>query len=188
MFQYQVSSKIITVLTQEHGKIALIARGAKRPKGKFSGIIEIGNILDVVYYYKASRGVQSLSEATVHYASINFRKELERASILYATLELAAQLVHDNENNEAIFDFLLKFIPWIGDHSIIFASIFCYVQIRLAELTGFNLTLESDDTSNTLFFDITHGLISANYNSELSYKLSVLQTSFIQEVLTSRSP
>lgn len=184
---YQESSKIITVLSQEHGKIALIARGAKRPKGKFSGIIEIGNVLDVVYYYKPTRGVQSLSEATTSYSSLNFRMDLERASILYATLELAGQLVHENENNEAIFDFVHKFIPWLGEFNPVVASIFCYVQIRCAELSGFNLTLENDDTSGTLFFDVTHGLISDAYNSELSYKLSVVQAMFLKEALTSRN-
>ena len=184
---YQESSKIITVLSEEHGKIALIARGAKRPKGKFSGIIEIGNVLDIVYYYKSTRGVQSLSEATVHYSNLSFRRDIERASILYATLELVGQLVHENENNETIFEFLLKFISWLGDLEYVFASIFCYVQIRCAELSGFNLTLEIDDTSDTLFFDVSHGLISNEYNSELSYKLSVVQAMFLKEALTSRS-
>ena len=184
---YQESSKIVTVLSKEHGKIALIARGAKRPKNKLSGIIEIGNVLDVVYYYKSTRGVQSLSEASLHYSSMGFRMDVEKGSILYATLELAAQLVHENENNEAIFDFLMRFIPWLGEIQQVQASIFCYVQIRCAELAGFNLSMESDDTSGTLFFDVTHGLISAEYQSELSYKLTVLQAQFIKETLSSRN-
>lgn len=185
---YQESSKIVTVLTREHGKIALIARGAKRPKNKLSGLIEIGNILDVVYYYKATRQVQNLSEAALQYASQSFRIDIQKSSLLYATLELAGQLVHENEVNIAVFDFLYTFIPWLGNAKTVHPSMFCYVQIRCAELVGFNITLEQDDTSTTLFFDIPHGCISNQYKSELSYKLTVLQARFMKEALTSRSP
>lgn len=103
---YQESSKILTVLSQKHGKIALIARGVKRPKSKLAGVIDIGNILDVVYYYKPSRAVQSLTEASIQSGSMAFRKDFEKAAILYSVLELTGQLVHENEENEPLFSFL----------------------------------------------------------------------------------
>jgi DNA repair protein RecO len=184
---YQESSKILTVLSDQHGKIALIARGAKRPKNKFTGILEIGNILDVVYYYKPNRSVQSLTEASIYYTSLLFRKDLERASILYATLELTSQLIHENEVNTALFDFILKFIPWLGEVLQVTASMFCYVQIRCAELAGFSLAIDSSDTTETVFLDISHGLISNHTNSELSYRLTILQTQFLRDALGSRS-
>ncbi|MCG8373973.1 MAG: DNA repair protein RecO [Balneolales bacterium] len=183
---YQESSKIITVLTEEHGKIALIARGAKRAKSKLSGIIEIGNILDVVYYFKPSRSVQSLTEASISYSSINFRIDFERASILYATLELVSQLVHESEENQAMFDFINKFITWLGGIEEVDISVFCYVQIRCAELCGFNLVLQDADTENSFFFDISNGSLSNEIESELSYKLTVLQSLFMKTALTSR--
>jgi DNA repair protein RecO (recombination protein O) len=184
---YQESSKIITVLSEQHGKIALIARGAKLPKSKLAGLIEIGNILDVVYYYKPTRGVQSLTEASIHYASYAFRADIERASILYATLELITQLVHENEVNEAIFAFAEKFIAWLGDIDAAVPAIFCYVQIRCAELAGFNLAAESVDISKHVFFDVSHGLISNEMSSELSYRLTVLQTRFLEAATQSRN-
>ena len=73
---YQDSSKIITALSQTHGKIALIAKGVKKPKSKLAGVIEVGNILEITYYFKASRNIQTLSEASIIYQSLNFRKDL----------------------------------------------------------------------------------------------------------------
>ena len=105
---YQESSKIITVLTKAHGKIALIARGSKKPKNKLSGLIEIGHVLDVVYYYKPTRNVQNLTEASIQFSSLSFRQDFEKASILFATLELVNQLVHEYEENESMFNFLNK--------------------------------------------------------------------------------
>ncbi len=184
---YQESSKIITVLSKAHGKIAIIARGAKRPKSKLSGLIEIGHILDVVYYYKPTRSIQSLTEASIKFSSLSFRQDFERASILFGSLELINQLVHEHEENDKIFTFLVKFLEWLSHYSPINPSIFCYVQLRCAELIGFNLAFDSDDTLNESYFDVTHGIITTRLQSELSYKLTVLQTQFLKQALTSRS-
>ncbi|GAB5409212.1 MAG: hypothetical protein BalsKO_15770 [Balneolaceae bacterium] len=183
---YQESSKILTVLSKEHGKIALIARGVKKPKSKLSGIIDLGNILDVVYYYKSTRGVQSLTEASISYSNHNFRIDFERAAILYATLELTGQLVHENEVNNTVFNFLSKFIRWIGEEEIIKPAIFCYVQIRCAELCGFAIDDKQTDLTKDVYLNISDGIISNAIDSELSYKLTVLQARFLKESLTSK--
>lgn len=183
---YQESSKIITVLSKEHGKIAMIARGVKKPKSKLSGLIDLGNILDVVYYYKGNRGVQSLTEASIFYSTPIFRIEFERAAILYAVLELTSQLVHENEVNEPIFDFLIKFIPWLGDEILAEPSIFTYVQLRCADLCGFALNDKESDLDRDVYLNITDGTISNSIESELCYKLTVLQAKFIQQSITSK--
>lgn len=183
---YQESSKILTVLSKEHGKIALIARGVKKPKSKLSGLIDLGNILDVVYYYKSTRGVQSLTEASISYSTPNFRIDFERAAILYATLELTGQLTHENEVNEPIYNFLAKFIPWLGEEEVVDPSIFCYVQIRCSDLCGFAIHDNKIELSNEVYLNISDGTISNSIDSELSYKLTVLQARFLKESIASR--
>jgi len=184
---FQESSKILTVLSRHHGKISLIARGVKRPKNKLAGIIEIGNILDVVYYYKTTRSIQNLTEASINFSSLNYRSDFERASILFASLELVNQIIHENEVNENVFTFLMKFITWLSNYQSVNPSIFCYVQLRCAKLIGFNLTYDADDTLDERYFDLTHGLISSQFQSELSYKLTVLQSRFLQLALSSKN-
>lgn len=105
---YQESSKIVTMFTFEHGKIALIVRGAKKPKSKFSGLIEVGNLLDVVYYYKSSRSVQILSEASYVEKTMNLRIDFEKMATMTSAIELISQLLHDNEVNKPLFAFTKK--------------------------------------------------------------------------------
>ncbi len=183
---YQESSKIITVLSKEHGKIALIARAVKKPKSKLSGLIDLGNILDVVYYYKSTRSVQSLTEASISYSNHNFRIDFERAAILYATLELIAQMVHDNEVNNTVYNFAVSFIEWLGEEEHIEPSIFCYVQIRCTDLCGFAIDNKDIDLAKEVYFNISDGTISNAINSELSYKLTVLQARFLKSSITSK--
>ncbi|MFN1834031.1 DNA repair protein RecO [Balneola sp. MJW-20] len=183
---YQDSSKIVTVLSDTHGKMALIAKGAKRPKNKLAGVIEPGAILEAVYYYKANRGVQTLSEASTIYRSMNFRMDIEKASILYSTLELINQLVHENEVNQPIFDFSEQFIPWLGDLDETKAAIFPYVQIRLAELTGVGLRVLADK-DEAHYLNISNGSVDDQPLEELSYKLRPNQAAFLVHSIESKN-
>ncbi len=187
VIDYQESSKILTVLSAEHGKIALIAKGAKKPKSKLAGILEIGAVLDVVYYYKQTRGVQTLSEASIFYSTDSFRKDLERAAILYATLELLSQLVHEHEVNDPIFDFAINFIQWLGDCEETYPSVFAYVQVRLAEITGIGLVSGIDEIPEVAYLNVTSGNISEQSEDELSYKLTPAQTRFMILAMSTKS-
>jgi DNA repair protein RecO len=187
MVDYQESSKILTVLSKEHGKIALIAKGAKRPKNKLAGTLENGAVLDVVYYYKQSRSVQTLTEASIHYTSNSFRKDFSKAAILYASLELVGQLVHEHEVNSSVFEFMATFIQWLGDTEVTNPSVFPYVQLRLAEMIGLGLICQINEIQHASYLNITNGNISDDSEEELSYKLSSNQSRFLLLALTSKS-
>lgn len=179
VIDFQESSKILTVLSKEHGKIALIAKGAKKPKNKLSGILEIGAVLDVVYYYKQSRGVQTLTEASVYYSHHSFRTDLQKTAILYATLELIAQIVHEHEVNEPVFGFVTTFIRWLGNSEETYPSVFAYVQIRLADIIGFGLVSNIENIPDNAYLNISRGNLSEHSEDDLSYKLTVSQTHFL---------
>lgn len=187
VIDYQESSKILTVLSAEHGKIALIAKGAKKPKNKLSGILETGAVLDVVYYYKQSRGIQMLTEASVFYSNNSFRKDLERTAVLYAALELISQLVHEHDANKAVFDFALNFIKWLGEAEETYPEVFAYVQLRLAGITGFGLINRLNKIPDIAYLNITSGNISEQSEEELSYKLSSTQARFLILAMSGKS-
>jgi len=184
---YQESSKIITALTQAHGKIALIAKGVKKPKNKLAGVIELGNILEVTYYYKSTRNIQTLSEASIIYQSLNFRKDFDRASILYSALELISQLVHENEENTELFLFAFNFIIWLGDVKKTPLSLLAYVQLRLAQIIGVGLIDETTKTNETVFLNISSGTIAMAPDTELAYKLTDKQALFLKMGLNTKN-
>ena len=65
-------------------------------------------------------------------------------------------------------------------------SVFCYIQIRCAELIGFGLGIENGKTEDIAYLNIADGTISNSPVAELSYKLSVIQTRFIREVISKK--
>lgn len=185
---YQESSKIVTAFTLEHGKIALMVRGVKKPKSKFSGLIEIGNILDVVYYYKPSRSVQILSEASYSLKNKNLRSDFEKMATMTSAIELISQLLHDDEINEPLFTFTKNMLSWLNSAEVHPPKLFPYIQIRLAGLTGIGLQLDvnnGDDKTN--YLNLESGLVTNEQVSSHSYKLTPNQFTYIRIALLAKS-
>lgn len=185
---YQESSKIVTMFTKEHGKIALIAHGAKKPKSKFSGLIEVGNMLEVVYYFKASRSVQILSEASYLAKNKNLRIDFEKMATMTSAVELISQLLHENEVNVPLFDFTKNMLQWLNTADIHPPQLFPYIQIRLAALTGIGLQLNTQHSQKgPHYLNIESGLITDANISSHSYKLTGTQYRYINIALQAKS-
>ncbi|MDX1617136.1 MAG: DNA repair protein RecO [Balneolaceae bacterium] len=190
---YSESSKIVTLFTEEHGKIAVMVHGAKKPKSKFGGVIEVGNLLDVVYYYKPSRSVQTLSEASFLHKPSNIRTDFQKMATLTSAIELTNQLLHEEEVNKPIFEAFRNFIVWLDETDAPPRNIFPYLQIRLAELAGHGLQLMIDgDTGNaagegSYYLNIEPGLIAADSDTSYSYRMTQNQFNYVRLALQARS-
>jgi len=186
---YSESSKIVTIFTEEHGKIAVIARGAKKPKSKYANLLETGNLLDVVYYHKNSRSVQTLTEAAYLEKTLNIRMNFEKMATMMSAIELINQLLHENEVNHPLFSFAKEFLVWLNDTDIDPARVFPYLQIRLADLMGDGLQMEIPQAESTrpMYLNLDSGLISPKNISSHAYKLKKNQYHYIALTLQARN-
>lgn len=186
---YQESSKIVTLFTEEHGKIAVIVKGAKKLKNKFSGLLEVGNLLDVVYYYKSSRSVQILTEASFLEKTLNIRLDFKKMATATSALELISQLLHENEINKPLFTFTKNFLTWLDKTESAPQKIFPYVQIRLAQLMGLGLKMQVSDSprNSSYYISLETGLISQeNISNSTTYKLTQNQVRYVSLALQAR--
>ncbi len=185
---YGDSSKILTIFSRKDGKIAVIAHGAKKPKSKFAGLAETGNILDVVYYLKKNRSVQILSEASYAEKTFDLRQNFEKMAVSLSALELINQLLHENEVNNPLFDFTQKFLLWLNKTQVQPALVFPYLQLRLINLMGLGLQLKtSQDAGKTFYLNIENGTVNSKNTSSRSYRLTEKQLRYIILTLRSRN-
>lgn len=190
---YSESSKIVTLFTEEHGKLAVMVRGVKKPKSKFSGLMEVGNLLDVVYYYKSSRSVQTLSEASYLDKTLNIRTDFEKMATAMSAIELINQVLHEGEINKPVFELTRDFMLWLDRTDRSPALIFPYLQVRLAGLAGHALQIDDrkeEAVKNKLdngYLNLESGSISDKNESSHSYKLSSNQLDYLRLAIASRS-
>ena len=160
------SDKIVTFYSKQAGKIAGIAKGAKRSKKRFSNKLEIFSLLDVFYVDRGRSGLVRIAEAELLTPFMSLRENYER----YVSAALACELIHywfkDNDADKNIFYLLLWVLQSIDKGTPPhLAQIF--FQVKLYTLLGYRLNLsdcikcENSEQSGMpyIFHPGRHGLL-----------------------------
>jgi len=96
------SSRLVTLVTERYGLVKLMAKGARRPKSRYGAAFEPLTSIDVIYWHKDGRDIQSLSDAEIvdDYAII--KADLRRMSFASCMVEIArAQTPGEDPTSEA---------------------------------------------------------------------------------------
>jgi len=131
------SSRIVTFITPNRGKLACLARGALR-KGSTSGpLLDTMNRLEIVYYWKEGRSVQQLGELSLldNYSSIKNR--LESSTHAAFPLEIALKVVHEGELAEQPYAVLLQGLEKMKQKLGAPRLEACRLALQLLAVTGY---------------------------------------------------
>ena len=135
-YDYGETSLVVSFLTRSHGKIRLLAKGAKKNKSPFSGSMRTGSFGNIIFYFKQERGLHLLKEIENTDIFQNSIEDLERLCIFQAGLEVLDRSVRERDADERIFDLFecfIRLLPRIADP---WALLFL-LYARLLKLTGF---------------------------------------------------
>lgn len=145
---YGEADRIITVLTPDHGKLRLMAKGVRRVKSKLAGGIELFSVSHVTYI--AGRGEVGTLVSTrlqKHYG--NIVKDIERVQLGY---ELIKQLdkVTEDEAEAEYFDLLQQGFEALDSAQIPLQLIRLWFTAHLIRLSGHEPNLQTDTADNLL--------------------------------------
>ncbi len=99
------TSRIITLFTRSRGRVAVIAKGARRGKSTSTGgSVETSNLIEALIYFKPSRSVQTLGQASVLKSYPHIKRDLVLTGYASAGMELLNLSFTDAEPNPAAFD------------------------------------------------------------------------------------
>lgn len=133
------SDKIVTFYGKETGKIAGIAKGAKRSKKRFCNKLEAFSLLDVLYVEGRSSLVR-ISEAELLASFISLRQDYDR----YVSAALACELVYhwsrDYDADRNVFALLLWALERI-DKGLPTLLVQVFFQVKLYTLLGYRVHL-----------------------------------------------
>ena len=130
------TSKIVTLFTRELGKINVIAKGARRSKSNYQGVLESINLLEVVIYVSSARKLQLLGQITLEDTFKNIRADYEKTVCAFALLELTDIFFKEGVEDAIYFDFLIIVLSEIGNISDP-RIVFWYFLIKLSSYLGF---------------------------------------------------
>ena len=98
--QTKEADKILTVLTAEHGKLAVVARGARRKNSKIAAASELLAFSELVLYEQ--RGWMMLDEASTLSLWDNVRRDVELLSLASYFAEMTEAVTGEEPAEESL--------------------------------------------------------------------------------------
>ncbi|KPJ99788.1 MAG: hypothetical protein AMJ60_03745 [Desulfobacterales bacterium SG8_35] len=130
------SDKIVTFYSKQAGRMAGIAKGAKRSKKRFSNKLEIFSLLDVIYDDQGRSGLVRIAEAELLAPFMTLRENYDR----YVSAVLACELIYcwsrDYDADKNIFNLLLWALQSI-DRGSPPQMVQIFFQVKLYTLLGY---------------------------------------------------
>ena len=107
---YSETSQIVTFFTREHGKLAAIAKGSKRPKSSFDGPIEIFTHGKIVFADSSKEKLSTLTEFEQQPDFSELCSNLYTLNCASFGAELLNSFTHDHDPHPDLFASFLQFL------------------------------------------------------------------------------
>lgn len=110
---YGETNKIVTLWTREWGKVAVMARGAKKPSSRLSSVTQLFTY--GYYLVQKSRGVGSLQQAEIIDSLRGIRENIFATAYASYMVELTDKVTEERQPNPYLFELLLQTLKYMND-------------------------------------------------------------------------
>ncbi|HJQ08882.1 MAG TPA: DNA repair protein RecO [Candidatus Saccharimonadales bacterium] len=145
---YGEADRVITLLTPDHGKLRLMAKGVRRVKSKLAGGIELFSV-STITFVQGRGGIGTLisSRLLKHYGRIV--QDLDRTMAGYDLIKRLHTVTEDQPEPE-YFTLLSQTFESLDNHSLSLPIIRFWFDCQLLRLGGHTPNLQTDVRGNKL--------------------------------------
>ena len=143
VWNFGETSKIVSILTKNFGKLKVIAKGSRSLKSKFKGCLEPLMYIHLIYYEKKTRELQLLSKANLidpHYGIIG---NPVKTALAFAAVELVEKTVEEENPVEDLFILLIHTLSFIDRGDKFLEGFFWYFEEHLIDIMGYKANWHS---------------------------------------------
>ena len=101
--EFSESSCVLTLFTEQFGKVGALAKGARRPKGPFEGALDLLALVRIVFLHKSSEALDLLTEAKLERRFRSAERDLSRLYAGYYVAELLSELTDNGDPHPELF-------------------------------------------------------------------------------------
>jgi DNA repair protein RecO (recombination protein O) len=127
---------IITFFTRNNGKLSVIAKSAKKSTKRFSGILELFSVLQIVVSSPRRKGLPVLQEAVTQHPFANIRADIKKTGYASYWAELINEWIEDGVRQVPLFRLLRYVLEQLDDGKISAPALSILFQMRFTRLTG----------------------------------------------------
>ena len=135
--KYRDTSKIVTLLTKNYGRLSAVAKGARDRNLRFGSALDSLNHVQAVFYKKEGGDLHLLSQCDLlrHFGRLS--QDLNRLAAGLSVLELVHSVAHAEEENSALFQIVLEALSVLNDSDADSSGVVLHFELKLLENLGF---------------------------------------------------
>lgn len=103
LVDFSETSCVVTLFTEDFGKISALAKGGRRPKGPFESALDLLALCRIVFIHKLSDALDLLTEAKLERRFRAASRDLSRLYAGYYVAELLNELTDENDSHPNLF-------------------------------------------------------------------------------------
>lgn len=142
---YGETSRIVHLFTREHGRVGVMARGARSPRSRFGSTLEPMSWIQAVIHYKPGRDLQTLSECSHMESFPHIGRSLQRIALGVRTIELTGALMQDGQANPLVFDLQVDALRMINQAPERVENVWPFFAMRLAGILGLSPSFSREE-------------------------------------------
>ena len=191
-FSYGESSIISKCFLKDYGKISFIVHGAKNKKNFKNSYFQPGNYLELLFYYRPNRNLQTVSKATFQNQWVSIHKDFIKISYVMAIIELVDKCTSEIDRNDELFNELTNAISLIETKRNQMNLVFWNFQYQLLRVLGFKPDFKQSELDHSILPDpfagpnskkIFHDFEKQNVDFNQFYKITQLDRLAISDYL-----
>jgi DNA repair protein RecO (recombination protein O) len=198
------SDLIVSLLTEQHGKVTGIAKGAKRSRKRFANSFEPFSFVNLRFQDRPHSALVFILACDLAFGSWSKRLHNSLEKIAYASylVEITDGFIGEREENQAVFNHLKEGLTYIEEHepSLTFLTLF---ELNLLRLVGYQPALDrclrcdadrGQTASTAWYFSVRDGGVLCLSCAQLRTEVVSLKTrdldflANIQNVGTTQTP
>jgi len=135
--KFRESSVIATLLTRDHGKMSILAKGIrKRPRGGGSAL-EPMNFVRAVIYRKPGRELQLMTQFDQARVFKGLSEDLKRMAVGMAAVELTNLATAPEEPHPEVFNLIIETLEGLSSATRSHENALYYFEVQMLGLLGF---------------------------------------------------
>lgn len=159
---------VVHVFTRKFGRLSLLVKGMRNRKaGRHMGYLQPLTVLDLVIYYKQSRGMHPVKEFTIAYAPSDIHNNVRKSTTAIFLGEVLNAVLKEETPQEELFDFIKDSIIYFDSRTE------GYLNYHIAFLCGLCswLGIEPGQSGgdDEIYFDLINGCFRRMPPSHASY-------------------
>jgi DNA repair protein RecO (recombination protein O) len=154
--KYTDSGIIAQVYTRDFGRQSIMIKGMRsRKSGKHNVLFQPLFILDLIFYYRESRGIQIMKEFSVSHSPAEICADVKKSCIAVFLAEILTSVLKEESPNFELFDYIEASIKYLDKCGSGFANFHIAFLLGLSSFLGFEPGIRDDPEKK--YFDLLNG-------------------------------